>query len=315
MTEKFEQEAYQQYLEVYNKMKNDLPDPKDHIPETHSKLEMKQMIHKIYMTKEKIGLTKELEKYLEKYKKHHPKLEEYIETFKKEFLELQKMKQELLDEYKNQVIKDEVRETRELLKENEFINTWQIIKVPNMQEPWKNYIFYEEYILTNPKPLQKDLKKAQNYFAQKRITAIINKWKNEQTMYEFQKLEEQEIMEKLLKEPNNEEFKELKEKLIKLRKVDKNVDQYLSQKELEEEGFTILSSFDNHNEIINSKEQSKLQIPKHFTELRFSKKLPPFYFNKRQKRFEFIDDQKSTNYSQEFIKNCNNLGITLEKTY
>ena len=91
--------------------------------------------------------------------------------------------------------------------------------------------------------------------------------------------------------------------MANIRKTDKNVDQYLSQKELEEQGFTILESF---KEDIKEKQQNDFKtvetitqwngkkIPSKFTNLRaFRNNSYNQYIKSRQKKFKFFDDQIS----------------------
>ncbi|CAG8852964.1 11871_t:CDS:2, partial [Gigaspora margarita] len=71
---------YQQYLKIYQQMRNEHPKPNDHIPEAHTINEMKQTIIMIYFIKEKTPLQERLEGYLEQERKNYSELDQYIKN-------------------------------------------------------------------------------------------------------------------------------------------------------------------------------------------------------------------------------------------
>ncbi|CAG8844248.1 18897_t:CDS:2, partial [Gigaspora margarita] len=71
---------YQQYLKVYQQMRNEYPKPNDHISQEHTIEEMKQTIIMIYFLKEKTPLQERLEGYLEQERGNYPELDQYIEN-------------------------------------------------------------------------------------------------------------------------------------------------------------------------------------------------------------------------------------------
>ncbi|CAG8855440.1 24653_t:CDS:1, partial [Gigaspora margarita] len=160
---------YQQYLTVYQQMRNEYPKPNDHISQKPTVEEMKQTITMIYFIKEKTPLQERLEEYLEQERKNYPELDQYIKN--KEW-----NNQQYLDTKKDymKVIKEKERneETRKISRENELINTWEVIEGTNKSEPWTNFDTYEEYIAQTEKQTEVQILKAREYFAKELIKII-----------------------------------------------------------------------------------------------------------------------------------------------
>ncbi|CAG8840711.1 29169_t:CDS:2, partial [Gigaspora margarita] len=56
-----------------------------------------------------------------------------------------------------------------MLRDNEFINAWEIIKKANKSEPWTNFDTYEENITQTEKQSTAQVLKAKEYFAKELI--------------------------------------------------------------------------------------------------------------------------------------------------
>ncbi|CAG8832429.1 41815_t:CDS:2 [Gigaspora margarita] len=99
-----------------------------------------------------------------------------------------------------------------MLRENEFINTWEIIKNTNKSEPWTNFDTYEEYITQTEKQSAVQILKAREYFAEELIRIIVKNWKYEQPREQFEETEEN-ITDLMIKEHNNPELSDLKTRI------------------------------------------------------------------------------------------------------
>ncbi|CAG8853115.1 15016_t:CDS:2, partial [Gigaspora margarita] len=121
---------YQQYLKVYQQMRNEYPKPNDHIPQLRTIEEMKQTIIMIYFIKEKTSLQKRLEGYLEQERKNYPELNQYIKN----------------KEWNNQ------QYDLSLSISNTKKDYMEIIKEANKSEPWTNFDTYEKYITQTETP-------------------------------------------------------------------------------------------------------------------------------------------------------------------
>ncbi|CAG8847513.1 4763_t:CDS:2 [Gigaspora margarita] len=173
--------AYQQYLKVYQQLRNEYPKPNDHIPQAPTINEMKQTIIMIYFIKEKTPLQERLEEYLEQERKNYPELNQYIKNkewnnqqylnTKEDYIEItnEKVYNKWIKEEKE---KERNEETREILQDNEFINAWEIIKEANKSEPWTNFDTYKEYITQTEEQLAAQILKAREYFAKELIRMI-----------------------------------------------------------------------------------------------------------------------------------------------
>ncbi|CAG8637067.1 22375_t:CDS:2 [Gigaspora margarita] len=115
--------------------------------------------------------------------------------------------------------KERNKETREMLQDNKFINTWKIIKEANESEPWTNFDTYEKYITQTEKQLIAQILKAKEYFAKELIRIIVKNWKYEYPREQFEETEEN-ITDLIIKEHDNFELSDLKAR-IKLAKTDK----------------------------------------------------------------------------------------------
>ncbi|CAG8847745.1 3002_t:CDS:2, partial [Gigaspora margarita] len=107
---------------------------------------------------------------------------------------------------------NEEKETGEMLQDNEFINTWEIIKEANKSEPWTNFDTYEEYIIQTEKQLTVQILKAKEYFAKELIRMIVKNWKYEYPRKQFEETEEN-IIELIIKEHDNFELADLKTRI------------------------------------------------------------------------------------------------------
>ncbi|CAG8792775.1 38337_t:CDS:2 [Gigaspora margarita] len=210
---------YQQYLKVYQQIRNEYPKPNDHIPQEHTIEEMKQTIIIIYFIKEKTPLQERLEGYLEQERKNYPELDQYIKN--KEWINQQNLNtkedyMEITEEKAyNKWIKEE-KEIREILLDNEFINAWEIIKEANKSEPWTNFDTYKEYITQTEKQSVVQILKAKKYFVKELIKMIIKNWNYEYPREQLEETEEN-ITELIIKEHDNFELADLKTR-IKLSK-------------------------------------------------------------------------------------------------
>ncbi|KAF0514978.1 hypothetical protein F8M41_017461 [Gigaspora margarita] len=126
---------------------------------------------------------------------------------------------------KEQKEKERNEETRQLLRENEFINAWEIIKETNESKPWTNYDTFDEYIVQNKNKSKEQISEAREYFAKELIRIIVKNWKYNYPREQFEETEEN-IANLITKEQNNFELSDLKTR-IRLAK-NKCLQHYLS---------------------------------------------------------------------------------------
>ncbi|CAG8851990.1 12728_t:CDS:2, partial [Gigaspora margarita] len=119
--------------------------------------------------------------YLEQERKNYPELDQYIENkewnnqrylnTKEDYMEItnEKIYNKWIKEEKE---KEKTEEIREILRDNEIINAWEIIKETSKTEPWTNFDNYEEYITQTKKQSTVQILKAKEYFAKELIKMI-----------------------------------------------------------------------------------------------------------------------------------------------
>ncbi|CAG8617386.1 45354_t:CDS:2 [Gigaspora margarita] len=108
--------------------------------------------------------------------------------------------------------KERNEETREMLRDNEFINAWEIIKEANKSEPWTNFDTYEEYITQTKKQSIAQILKAKEYFAKELIRIIVKNWKYEYPREQFEETEEN-ITDLMIKKHESFELSNLRAKI------------------------------------------------------------------------------------------------------
>ncbi|CAG8855632.1 19287_t:CDS:1, partial [Gigaspora margarita] len=104
--------------------------------------------------------------YLEQERKNYPELDQYIKNKEwddQQYLNTKKDYMEVIKE------KERNEETEKILRKNELINTWEIIK----SEPWTNFDTYEKYITQAEKQSAIQISKAREYFAKELIRIIV----------------------------------------------------------------------------------------------------------------------------------------------
>src|SRR5260364_414315 len=113
---------------------------------------------------------------------------------------------------KEQKEKERNEETRELLRDNEFINAREIIKETSESEPWTNYDTFNEYIAQNKNQSKEQILEARKYFAKELIRIIVKNWKYDYPREQFEETEEN-IIDLIAKKQNNFELADLKTRI------------------------------------------------------------------------------------------------------
>ncbi|CAG8788093.1 30421_t:CDS:2, partial [Gigaspora margarita] len=217
-TDRFIEENQEPDLSQYNLNSPQYSKPNDHIPRAHTINEIKQTIIMIYFIKEKTPLQERLEGYLEQERGNYPELDQYIknkEWNNQQYFNIKEDYMEITNEKAyNKWIKEEKEKERneEILRDNELINAWEIIKEANKSEPWTNFNTYEEYITQTEKQSTVQILKAKEYFAKELIRMIVKNWKYEYPREQFEETEEN-ITKLMIKEHDNFELADLKTRI------------------------------------------------------------------------------------------------------
>ncbi|CAG8852146.1 44927_t:CDS:1, partial [Gigaspora margarita] len=139
----------------------------------HTLEEMKQTIIIIYFIKEKTSLQERIEGYLEQERKNYPELDQYIENKEWNNQQYLTINEDYMEITKEKAYNKWIKRGNEETRDNELINTWEIIEETNKSEPWTNFDTYEEYIIQTKNQSPAQTLKAKKYFAKELIRIII----------------------------------------------------------------------------------------------------------------------------------------------